>query len=277
MKTVTLPSGENLPALGQGTWNMGDRPETRPEEIATLRLGLDLGLRLIDTAEMYGEGKSEELIGEAIAGRRDEAFLVSKVYPHNASRKGAIAACERSLKRLRTDRLDLYLLHWRGSIALSETIDGFMALQKAGKIRYYGVSNLDLDDMQELLSVPGGEAVATNQLLYNLTRRGIEWDLAPWLRERKIPVMAYSPIEQSRLLRNPKLADFATRHGMTPAQAALAWLLAKNDIIAIPKTSHRERLRENAGALDRPLTREQVAELDRLFPPPKAAVPLEML
>ncbi len=277
MKTVTLPSGENLPALGQGTWNMGDRPETRPEEIATLRLGLDLGLRLIDTAEMYGEGKSEELIGEAIAGRRDEAFLVSKVYPHNASRKDAIAACERSLKRLRTDRLDLYLLHWRGSIALSETIDGFMALQKAGKIRYYGVSNLDLDDMQELLSVPGGEAVATNQLLYNLTRRGIEWDLAPWLRERKIPVMAYSPIEQSRLLRNPKLADFATRHGMTPAQAALAWLLAKNDIIAIPKTSHRERLRENAGALDRPLTREQVAELDRLFPPPKAAVPLEML
>ncbi len=277
MKTVTLPSGENLPALGQGTWNMGDRPETRPEEIATLRLGLDLGLRLIDTAEMYGEGKSEELIGEAIAGRRDEAFLVSKVYPHNASRKGAIAACERSLKRLRTDRLDLYLLHWRGSIALSETIDGFMALQKAGKIRYYGVSNLDLDDMQELLSVPGGEAVATNQLLYNLTRRGIEWDLAPWLRERKIPVMAYSPIEQSRLLRNPKLADFATRHGMTPAQAALAWLLAKNDIVAIPKTSHRERLRENAGALDRPLTREQVAELDRLFPPPKAAVPLEML
>jgi diketogulonate reductase-like aldo/keto reductase len=277
MNTVTLPSGENLPALGQGTWNMGDRPETRSEEIATLRLGLDLGLRLIDTAEMYGEGKSEELIGEAIAGRRDEAFLVSKVYPHNASRKGAIAACERSLKRLRTDRLDLYLLHWRGSIAFRETIDGFMALQKAGKIRYYGVSNLDLDDMQELLSVPGGEAVASNQLLYNLTRRGIEWDLAPWLRERKIPVMAYSPIEQSRLLRNPKLADFAARHGMTPAQAALAWLLAKDGIIVIPKTSHRQRLRENAGALDRPLTIEQVTELDRLFPPPKAAVPLEML
>ncbi len=277
MKTVTLPSGENLPALGQGTWNMGDRPETRPEEIATLRLGLDLGLRLIDTAEMYGEGKSEELIGEAIAGRRDEAFLVSKVYPHNASRKDAIAACERSLKRLRTDRLDLYLLHWRGSIALSETIDGFMALQKAGKIRYYGVSNMDIDDLRELLSLPGGESVATNQLLYNLTRRGIEWDLAPWLRERKIPVMAYSPIEQSRLLSNPKLADFAKRHGMTPAQAALAWLLAKDDIIAIPKTGRRERLKENVGALDHSLTQEQVAELDRLFPPPKAQVPLEML
>jgi len=277
MKTVTLPSGENLPALGQGTWNMGDKRETRREEISTLQLGLDLGLRLIDTAEMYGEGKAEELIGEAITGRRDQAFLVSKVYPHNASRKGAIAACERSLKRLRTDRLDLYLLHWRGSIALSETIEAFMALQKTGKIRYYGVSNLDLDDMRELFSLPGGEAVATNQLLYNLTRRGIEWDLAPWLRERKIPVMAYSPIEQSRLLRNPKLADFATRYGMTPAQAALAWLLAKNDIIAIPKTSHRERLRENAGVLDQPLTREQVAELDSLFPPPQAAVPLEML
>ena len=209
MKIVTLPSGEKLPALGQGTWNMGDGGEARTEEIATLQLGLDLGLKVIDTAEMYGEGQAEELIGEAIAGRRDQAFLVSKVYPHNASRKGTVAACERSLKRLRTDRIDLYLLHWRGSIPFSETIEGFMALQKAGKIRYWGVSNLDLDDMQELFSLPGGEAVATNQLLYNLTRRGIEWDLAPWLRGKRIPVMAYSPIEQSRLLRNPKLAEFA--------------------------------------------------------------------
>ena len=277
MKMVTLPSGEQLPALGQGTWNMGDKREIRREEISTLQLGLDLGLKLIDTAEMYGEGKAEELIGEAIAGRRDQAFLVSKVYPHNASRKGTIAACERSLARMRTDLIDLYLLHWRGNIAFSETIEGFMALQKAGKIRYYGVSNMDLDDTRELLSLPGGEAVATNQLLYNLTRRGIEWDLAPWLRERKIPVMAYSPIEQSRLLSNPKLADFAKRHGMTPAQAALAWLLAKDDIIAIPKTGRRERLKENVGALDHSLTQEQVAELDRLFPPPKAPVPLEML
>lgn len=277
MKIVTLPSGEKLPALGQGTWNMGDKRETRREEISTLQLGLDLGLKLIDTAEMYGEGKAEELIGEAIAGRRDQVFLVSKIYPHNASRKGTIAACERSLARMRTDRIDLYLLHWRGNIAFSETIEGFMALQKAGKIRYYGVSNLDLDDMRELFSLPGGEAVATNQLLYNLTRRGIEWDLASWLRERKIPIMAYSPIEQSRLLSNPRLADFAKRHGMTPAQAALAWLLAKDDTIAIPKTGHRERLKENVGALDHPLTKEQVAELDRLFPPPKAPVPLEML
>ncbi len=277
MKFVTLPSGEKLPALGQGTWYMGDKRETRAEEISTLQLGLDLGLKLIDTAEMYGEGKAEELIGEAIAGRRDQAFLVSKVYPHNASRKGTIAACERSLKRLRTDCIDLYLLHWRGNLPFGETLEGFLALQKAGKIRYYGVSNMDLDDMQELFSLPGGEAVATNQLLYNLTRRGIEWDLLPWLRGKRIPVMAYSPIEQSRLLRNPKLVDFTKCHGMTPAQAALAWLMAKGDIITIPKTGRRDRVKENLGALDYELSADQLAELDRLFPPPKAPVPLEML
>ncbi len=277
MKMVTLPSGEKLPALGQGTWYMGDRRDTRSEEISTLQLGLDLGLKLIDTAEMYGDGKAEELVGEAIAGRRDQAFIVSKVYPHNASRKGTIAACERSLKRMRTNRIDLYLLHWRGSIPFSETIEGFMALQKAGKIRYYGVSNMDLDDMQELLSLPGGDAVATNQLLYNLTRRGIEWDLLPCLRERKIPVMAYSPIEQSRLLSNPKLTDFAKRHGMTAAQVALGWLMAKSDIVAIPKTGHRERVKENFGALEYDLSVEQLAELDRLFPPPKGPRALEML
>jgi len=277
MKFVTLPSGEKIPALGQGTWNMGDSRETRAEEIATLQLGLELGLKLIDTAEMYGEGKAEKLIGEAIAGRRDQAFLVSKVYPHNASRKGSIAACERSLTRMRTERIDLYLLHWRGNIPFSETLESFMALQKAGKIRYYGVSNLDLDDMQELSSLPGGEAVATNQLLYNLTRRGSEWDLLPWLRKRHIPVMAYSPVEQSRLLRNPKLIDFGKRHGMSPVQVALSWLMAKDDIIAIPKTSHRERVQENFGALDRDLSEEQLAELDRLFPPPKKPVALEML
>jgi len=277
MKIITLPSGEKLPALGQGTWYMGDKRETRAEEVSTLQFGLDLGLKLIDTAEMYGEGKAEELIGEAIAGRRDQAFLVSKVYPHNASRKSIIAACERSLARMRTDRIDLYLLHWRGNIPFSETMEGFMALRKAGKIRHYGVSNLDLDDMRELFPLPGGEAVATNQLLYNLTRRGIEWDLLPWLREKRIPVMAYSPIEQGRLLRNPKLAGFTKRHGMTPAQAALAWLMAAGDIIAIPKTGRRERLKENLGALELELSADQLAELDRLFPPPKAPVPLEML
>lgn len=277
MKTVLLPSGERVPALGQGTWHLGEHPATRAEEIATLRLGLDLGLTLVDTAEMYGEGQSEQLIAEAINGRRDEVFLVSKVYPQNASRQAAVAACERSLRRLNTDRLDLYLLHWRGEVPLAETIHAFLALQRTGKIRHYGVSNLDLADMQELWSVPGGPAVATDQLLYNLARRGIEWDLLPWLRAQRVPVMAYSPIEQARLFRNPKLADFARRHEMTPVQAALAWLLAKDDIIVIPKTGRRERLKENLGALDRPLTAPQLAELDRLFPPPTGPRPLEML
>lgn len=277
MKTVTLPSGERVPAFGMGTWYLGEKRATRTEEIATLRLGLDVGVKLIDTAEMYGEGQAEELIAEAVEGRRDEAFLVSKVYPHNASRQGAIAACERSLRRLGTDRLDLYLLHWRGSVPLAETMEAFMALQRAGKIRYYGVSNLDLADMQELWSVPEGSAVQTDQLLYNLTRRGIEWDLLPWLRDHGIPVMAYSPIEQARLLRNAKLADFAKAYGMTPAQAALAWLLANDDVIVIPRTGRRERLRENIAALDFRLSAEQLAELDRLFPPPTGPRSLEML
>lgn len=277
MKQVTLPDGERVPALGMGTWNMGDDRATRTEEIATLRLGLDLGLRLIDTAEMYGEGLSESLIGEAIAGRRDEVFLVSKVYPHNASRRGIAAACERSLRRLGTDRLDLYLLHWRGDVPFEETVEGLQALQREGKIRHYGVSNLDLSDMEELWEVPGGDEVAVNQLLYNLSRRGIEWDLLPWLRERRVPVMAYSPIEQARLVRHPKLVDFAQACGMTPAQVALAWLLARDGIIAIPKTGHRDRLRENIGALSHTLTAEQLATLDGIFPPPKGPRALEML
>ena len=277
IKTVALPSGEHVPVFGQGTWYMGEDRAKRAEEIATLRLGLDLGLRLIDTAEMYGEGQAEELIAEAIAGRRDEVFLVSKVYPHNASRQGAVAACERSLRRFGTDRIDLYLLHWRGKVPLAETMEALMALQQAGKIRHYGVSNLDLADMQELWSVPGGPAVVTDELLYNLARRGIEWDLLPWLRERGVPVMAYSPIEQAKLLRNPKLVDFAKANGMTPAQAALAWLLSNDDVIVIPKTGRRERLKENLGALDHRLTTAQLAELDRLFPPPTGPVPLEML
>ena len=277
MKTVLLPSGERIPAFGQGTWNIGDSRATRAEEIATLRLGLDLGATLIDTAEMYGDGRSEQLIAEALAGRRDEAFIVSKVYPHNASKKGVAAACERSLKRLATDRIDLYLLHWRGDVPLAETMAAFQALQDAGKIRHYGVSNLDLADLRELWTVPGGAAIATNQLLYNLTRRGIEFDLLPWQRERRVPLMAYSPVEQARLLRNTGLAAFAKRHGMTPAQAALAWLLAKDDMIVIPKTGRRERLQENLKALEVTLSTEQLAELDRLFPPPTAPQPLQML
>jgi aldehyde reductase len=277
MNLVSLPCGEKVPALGQGTWNLGDTRKTRAEEISTLQLGLDLGLKLIDTAEMYGEGKSEELVGEAIAERRDEVFLVSKVYPHNASRKGAVAACERSLKRLGTDRLDLYLLHWRGNIPFTETMEAFLGLQKAGKIRHYGVSNLNLEDMRSLWQVPGATGVQTNQLLYNLTRRGIEFDLFPWMRERGIPVMAYSPIEQARLLRNPRLVAFARRYGISPAQVALAWLLAKQDVIAIPKASRREHVKENAGALEIKFSNEQLAELDAAFASPKKATPLEML
>ncbi|MEX2288396.1 MAG: aldo/keto reductase [Planctomycetaceae bacterium] len=277
MKTVKLPSGEQVPAFGMGTWEIGEDLATRAEEIATLRLGLDLGATLIDTAEMYGEGRSEELVGEAIENRRDEVFLVSKVYPHNATRDGAVAACERSLKRLKTDRLDLYLLHWRGDVPLAETMEAFTSLERAGKIRYYGVSNLDLADMHELSSIPAGRKVATNQLLYNLSRRGVEWDLRPWLRERAIPVMAYSPVEQGKLVRNLKLIDFARRYDMTPAQVALAWLLANDDVIVIPKTSRRDRLRENLGALDHSLSAVQLAELDRLFPPPTGPRPLEML
>jgi diketogulonate reductase-like aldo/keto reductase len=277
VKSVALPSGEQVPAFGLGTWNIGDVRAQRAEEIATLRAGLDLGAKLVDTAEMYGDGRSEELVGEAIAGRRDEVFLVTKVYPHNASRKGVPAACERSLKRLKTDRIDLYLLHWRGSIAFAETVDAFAALQKAGKIRHYGVSNLDLSDMRQLWKVQGGAAVAANQLLYNLTRRGIEWDLLPWLRERGVPVMAYSPIEQARLASDAKLAGFAKRHGMTASQAALAWLLSKEGMIVIPKTGNRDRLRENLGALDFSLNEKQLIELDRIFPPPASAQALEML
>ena len=277
MKTVALPSGERVPAFGLGTWMMAQNKAARAEEIATLRLGLDLGATLIDTAEMYGEGRAEELIGEAIARRRDPVFLVSKVYPHNASRHDAVLACERSLRRLKTDRIDLYLLHWRGSVPLSETMEAFMALQQSGKIRHYGVSNLDLADMQELWKVPGGSGTATNQVLYNLTRRGIEWDLLPQLRARGVPVMAYSPIEQGKLIRNRKLTDFVQRHGMTPAMVALAWLLASDDVIVIPKTGNRERLRENLAAVEIRLTTAQLSELDQLFPPPKGPRPLEML
>jgi aldehyde reductase len=260
-----------------GTWSIGDNPASREEEMATLRLGLDTGLKLIDTAEMYGEGRSEELIGQAIAGHRNDVFLVSKVYPHNATQKGAIAACERSLRRLKTECLDLYLLHWRGSVPLAETLEAFQALQQTGKIRHYGVSNLDLADMRELWSISGGSQVQTNQLLYNLSRRGIEWELLPWLREHRVPIMAYSPIEQGRLVGNAKLADFARRHGMSAAQAALAWLLSHDDVMVIPKTGSRKRLRENAGALEICLSDSQLSELNRLFPQPSEATPLEML
>lgn len=277
MKTVRMPSGDLVPALGQGTWNMGEEPALRQQEIACLRAGIDLGLRLVDTAEMYGDGRTEALVGEAIAGRRDDVYLVSKVYPHNASRKSMRTACVNSLRRLKTDRIDLYLLHWAGSVPIQETVEAFARLQEDGHIRCWGVSNLDTASMEELWAVPGGRAVQINQVLYNLGRRGIEWDLLPWLRERRVPVMAYSPIEQGRLLRRRGLIDFAKRRGITPAQAALGWLLAQEDVIAIPKTSSQPRLAQNLGALSRPLDAADLAELDRLFPPPQAPVPLAMI
>lgn len=277
MKTVALPSGERVPALGLGTWHFGENPSTRAEEIATLRMALDLGVTLVDTAEMYGDGLAEELIGEALSDRRSECFLVTKVYPHNASWDRAPAACERSLRRLQTDVIDLYLLHWRGSVPLEETVEAFVALQAAGKIRYWGVSNFDLADMQELWSVPGGSSAVTDQLLYNLARRGIEWGLLPWLREQRLPVMAYSPIEQSRLLQDPRLANLAKQYEMAPAQVALGWLLSKDGVVAIPKTSHRSRLRENLQALEIQLSPALLRELDRLFPPPHGPQPLAML
>lgn len=277
MQSLQLSTGDTVPALGQGTWRMAENPATRAAEIHSLRVGLELGLTLIDTAEMYAEGGAETLVGEAIQGRRNEVFLVSKVYPHNASREGAIAACERSLRRLGTDRIDLYLLHWRGAVPLAETLEAFMALQQTGKIRHYGVSNLDLDDMRELTALPGGTTVATNQLLYNLSRRGIEADLLPWCREQGLPIMAYSPLEQSRLLRNPQLKDFAQRYDQTPAQVALAWLLQQQDVMVIPKTSQESRLRENLMALEIVLSAEQCAELDEIFPSPQGPQALEML
>jgi diketogulonate reductase-like aldo/keto reductase len=276
MKTVLLPAGERVPALGIGTWRMGEKGAARAEEIATLRLALDLGVTLIDTAEMYGDGAAEALIGEAIAGRRDQAFLVSKVLPHHADRLGTIAACEASLRRVRTDRLDLYLLHWRGDIPLEETVAGFLELQAAGKIRHFGVSNLDIDDMRELWSVEGGPRTQVDQVLYNPAQRGIEWDLLPWLRERRIPAMAYSPLDEGRLLREPQFVAFAERLGIAPSQLALAWLLAKDGIIAIPKTSQRPRLKENLGALEVTLAPEHLAALDRMFAPPDGPRPLAM-
>jgi diketogulonate reductase-like aldo/keto reductase len=275
--TLKLPGGEIVPRLGQGTWRMGESPRLRDAEVAALKLGLDLGMTLIDTAEMYGDGEAERIVAEAIEGRRDEVFIVSKVLPQNASRAGTIAACERSLKRLDTDRLDLYLLHWRGRYPLKETLAGFQMLVRDGSIRAWGVSNFDVDDMEELAVLPGGDAVATNQVLYNLMRRGIEADLIPWCRARAIPIMAYSPVEQGRILRDSTLARVAKRHGATPAQVALAWLLRQADMMVIPKATNAAHVRENRAALDLSLSPADLAELDGAFPAPRGARPLEML
>jgi diketogulonate reductase-like aldo/keto reductase len=275
--TLALPGSETVVTLGQGTWGMGESASRRVQEIAALRLGLELGMNLIDTAEMYASGVAEEIVGEAFTGRRDDIFIVSKVLPENATRRGTITACERSLKRLKTDRIDLYLLHWRGSPALTDTLEAFATLQRSGKIRHWGVSNFDSDDMDELWRLDGGDAAATNQVLYNLTRRGIEYDLLPACRKRKVPVMAYSPIEQGRLLRHKALKEIADRHNATPAQIALAWLLRQDGLIVIPKASNEAHVRENRDATRIRLTPDDVTALDGAFPPPKGPRPLEML
>ncbi|WP_321340379.1 aldo/keto reductase [uncultured Cohaesibacter sp.] len=277
MKTVTFAQKDEVPALGQGSWYMGDEPSRKADEIASLRRGVELGMTLIDTAEMYGSGKSERVVGEAIAPMRDDVFLVSKVLPFNASHEGTIEACEASLSRLGTDRLDLYLLHWPGPHPLEETIAAFEALQKAGKIRHWGVSNFDLNDMTELMSSQGGDQVATNQVLYNLTRRGIEWDLLPQAREDGFPIMAYSPIEQARLLSKPDLASLASDLSLTPAQLALAWVIRKSGLVAIPKAGTVSHVEENARALEVTLSDGTLTELDRLFPPPTRATSLAIL
>jgi diketogulonate reductase-like aldo/keto reductase len=275
VRTTRLPGGEAVPVLGQGTWHFGEHPDRRAQEIAALRLGLDLGMTLIDTAEMYGDGAAETLIGEAIAGRRDEVFLVSKVLPQHATRQGTLTACERSLKRLRTERIDLYLLHWRGPTPLQETVEAFEVLMAAGRIRYWGVSNFDVDDLEDMAAVRGGDAVATDQVLYNLMYRGIEYDLLIWCRKFDMPVMAYSPVEQGHLLEHAGLREIAARHpGATPAQVALAWLLRQDRICAIPRAGTPAHVQENRAALDLRLSGQDLADLDRWFPPPTVKQPL---
>jgi diketogulonate reductase-like aldo/keto reductase len=277
IRHVTFSNGASVAALGQGTWFMGDSAADAAKEVRALQLGVDLGMTLIDTAEMYADGGAEKIVGKAIAGRRSDVFLASKVLPSNASRRGTVAACEASLRRLGTDYLDLYLLHWRGSYPLVETIQAMNTLVEQGKIRLWGVSNLDLDDMAELTEQATGGAVQTNQLLYNLSRRGIEYDLLPWCRERNVPIMAYSPIEQGRLLDDRTLVQVAARHGATPAQVALAWVLRHPDVIAIPKASSEAHVRENSASLQIALTAADLSDLDIAFPPPKRKQALEML
>jgi diketogulonate reductase-like aldo/keto reductase len=273
--TIPLRAGPPMPALGQGTWRMGEHARDRAREVAALELGLDLGLTLVDTAEMYGEGGAEEVVGAAIAGRRDRAYVVSKVYPHNASLKGTIAACERSLARLSIERIDVYLLHWRGRHPLAETVRAFEKLRAGGKIGAWGVSNFDVDDMEELMGVPDGDRCVVNQVLYNVAHRGIEWDLLPWCRKHRIAVMAYCPLDEGgRLLGSKAIKAVAARRGATPAQIALAWLLAQEGVAAIPKAATEAHVRANRAAADLVLTKADLAEIDAAFPPPSRKQPL---
>jgi diketogulonate reductase-like aldo/keto reductase len=275
--SLELPSGARMPMLGLGTWRMGERRGDLKRELAALRTGLDLGMRMIDTAEMYADGGAEEVVGEAIAGRRDEVFLVSKVYPHNASRKGVVAACERSLKRLGTDRLDLYLLHWRGRVPLAETVAGFEALRASGKICAWGVSNFDVGDMKELLALPGSEHCEANQILYHLGCRGPEWALLPLCRKHRIAVMAYSPLDEGRLPRNRKLVAIAQAAGLAPAVLALAWLLSRAGVASIPKAADLAHLRDNQAASAANPSPAILEQLDLAFPPPTGPTPLQVI
>ncbi|WP_428535235.1 aldo/keto reductase [Rhodopila sp.] len=279
MRTVALPGGETVPALGQGTWYMGERRGDVARQADALRLGIDLGMTLIDTAEMYASGGAEHVVATASARLRDRLFIVSKVLPQNASRSGVPAACERSLKRLNTDRIDLYLLHWRGGHPLAETVAAFGALQAAGKIRYWGVSNLDTADMRALLGVPGGAGCAADQVLYHPNSRGIEFDLLGWCADHKVPVMAYSPLghDVRRLLGSPALRAVAARHGATPAQVAIAWGLRGGNVISIPKAADAAHVRENAGAAELNLMAEDLAAIDAAHPPPTRKVGLDLL
>ncbi|MCM2677236.1 aldo/keto reductase [Alkalicoccobacillus plakortidis] len=281
-KHVKLKDGTELPSIGQGTWLMGENISKKQDEIRALQLGLDLGLKVIDTAEMYGEGLSEQLVGEAIKGRRDEAFLVSKVYPHNAGFPSIIKSCENSLKRLETDAIDLYLLHWRGGVPLSETVEGMEKLKKDGKIKRWGISNFDTADMEELWALPDGENAQANQVLYHLGTRGIEFDLMPWQKQKQLPIMAYSPIahggrERERLLENSVIKEVATDYGVTPLQIALAWTVRSGDVLSIPKAVQAQHVRQNAEAMSIELSVETLKQLDAAFQPPKTKQPLDII
>ncbi|MGY3128545.1 diketogulonate reductase-like aldo/keto reductase [Agrococcus sp. UYP33] len=277
IRAVSLPDGDIVPALGMGTWYMGERPDRRPTELAALRSGIEGGLTLIDTAEMYGDGAAEELVGEAVAGRRESVYLVSKVVPSNATRRGTVASCQASLRRLGTDHLDLYLLHWPGRVPLAETVAGFEDLVQAGLIRGWGVSNFDTEELDQLASVPGGARVQTDQVLYNLARRGPEHDLLPRCRQAGMPLMAYSPVDHGRLLEHPTVLDMAEAMGVTPAQLTLAWVLRLPDVFAIVKASTPARVAENRAAMEISFSTEPLEQLDRVFPPPSSKEPLEML